>query len=240
MQEYAEADRITVPSLFARQTFLARGVPARKLIHLPYGVALEEFFPVPRADGVFRVIHCGLLSLRKGLPYLLRAFRELNLPGTELWLVGRVEPEMKPFLAAHRDGSVVLKGAHPQWSLRWFYSQCSVFCLASVEEGFGLTIPQAMACGLPVIHTTNTGGADIIEDGVQGFEVPIRDVEALKEKILYLYENPEAREEMGRRARVRAVEALSWDRYGQRALAAYRDLLHGQTVPSPEEDARSG
>ena len=47
--------------------------------------------------------------------------------------------------------------------------------------------PQAMACGLPIIHTTNTGGEDIVRDGIDGFIVPIRDVESLKSKILYTY-----------------------------------------------------
>ena len=62
---------------------------------------------------------------------------------------------------------------------------------------------QAMACGLPVICTTNTGGADLVREGRDGFILPIRDVEAIKEKILYFYENPEACTAMGESARSR-------------------------------------
>ncbi len=225
LQEYAEADRIAVPSRYVRRTFVERGIAPEKLLHLPYGVSLEKFSPVAKRDTIFRVMHCGALSLRKGVHYLLQAFHELDLPRAELWLVGAVAREMRPFLARYRSDKIVLKGTHLQRKLRWFYSQCSVFCLASVDDGFGLVIAQAMACGLPVIHTTNTGGADIIDDRIQGFEVPIRDVNALKEKFLYLYENPGARDEMGRQARARAVKALSWDHYGQRVVAAYGDLL---------------
>ena len=58
---------------------------------------------------------------------------------------------------------------------------------------------QAMACGLPVICTTNAGAADIIREGRDGFILPIRDVDAIKEKILYFYENPEAVRDMGSR-----------------------------------------
>jgi starch synthase len=71
-----------------------------------------------------------------------------------------------------------------------------------------------MASGLPVITTTNTGGRDIITDGIDGFIVPIRDVSAIKERLVYLYENPDKRMEMGLAARKKA-ELYSWDRYYQ-------------------------
>jgi glycosyltransferase involved in cell wall biosynthesis len=85
--------------------------------------------------------------------------------------------------------------------------------------------PQAMACGLPVVHTTNTGGEDIVRAGVDGFCVPIRDVEALKEKILFFYENPDQRNEMGNNALEQARNSLSWDGYGQRIVTAYSKIL---------------
>ena len=83
---------------------------------------------------------------------------------------------------------------------------------------------EAMACGLPVICSTNTGGEDIIRDGIDGFVVPVRDVEALKEKILYLYEHEEERREMGRNALERA-KGFTWDRYGERVVEAYKRIL---------------
>ncbi len=189
LQAYQECDRIVIPSLFVKRTFLEKGIPESKLIHVPYGVSLSEFYPVPKEDKTFRVIHCGGISLRKGVQYLLQAFYELNLPDAELWLVGSVDSEINPFLAKYESDKIILKGQQPQNQLRWFYSQCSVFCIASIEEGLAMVQPQAMACGLPVIHTTNTGGEDIVRDGVDGFCVPIRDLEALKAKILYFYEN---------------------------------------------------
>jgi glycosyltransferase involved in cell wall biosynthesis len=79
-----------------------------------------------------------------------------------------------------------------------------------------------MACGLPVIHTTNTGGEDIVRNGIDGFCVPIRDVEALKEKILFFYENPESLVEMGKNALKQARGSLSWDDYGKKMISAYQ------------------
>jgi glycosyltransferase involved in cell wall biosynthesis len=85
-----------------------------------------------------------------------------------------------------------------------------------------MVIPQAMACGLPVIHTTNTGGGDIVRDGIDGFCIPIRDVEAIKEKILFFYEHSEERDEMGGNALEQARGALSWDSYGTKMITAYQ------------------
>jgi len=225
LQSYADADRIAIPSLFVKRTFLERGIPESKLIHVPYGTSLAEFYPVQKEDKTFRVIHCGGITLRKGVQYLLQAFYELNLPDAELWLVGSLTPEIEPFLAKYQSDRIILKGKQPQNQLRWFYSQCSVFCLASIEEGLAMVQPQAMGCGLPVIHTTNTGGEDIVRNGVDGFCVPIRDVEALKEKILFFYENPAQQVEMGNNALEQARKSLSWDDYGQKTVSAYSESV---------------
>jgi glycosyltransferase involved in cell wall biosynthesis len=85
---------------------------------------------------------------------------------------------------------------------------------------------QAMACGLPVICTTNTGGADLVRDGRDGFILPIRDVTAIKEKILYCYEHPEACKVMGESARLRVKAGFSWSDYGNKMIAAYRKILN--------------
>ena len=85
---------------------------------------------------------------------------------------------------------------------------------------------QAMACGLPVICTTNTGGADLVREGRDGFIVPIRDVDALKEKILYFYENPEAWQEYGGVGPAAVQAGFSWSDYGHKMIAAYRKILN--------------
>ena len=229
IQSYEEADRISVPSHYAKQTFLDQGVPEEKLIHVPYGTSLRSFYQVPKEDNVFRVIHCGGINLRKGIPYLLKAFYELNLPNAELWLVGTVAPEIQPFIEKYSSGSIHFKGQQPQNTLQWYYSQCSVFCLASIEDGFGMVIPQAMACGLPVIHTTNTGGKDIVREGLDGFCIPVRDVEAIKEKILFFYDNPEERQQMGDRALSQAQKTLSWDDYGSSISTAYARAVEAKS-----------
>jgi len=95
LMEYQEADYISIPSHFVKDTFIQQGVPAAKLIQTPYGVNLTNFYPVPKQDQVFRIIHCANLSLRKGVPYLLQAFSELKLKNAELWLIGNITDEVR-------------------------------------------------------------------------------------------------------------------------------------------------
>jgi glycosyltransferase involved in cell wall biosynthesis len=86
---------------------------------------------------------------------------------------------------------------------------------------------QAMACGLPLICTPNTGGEDLIEEGKEGFIVPVRDVEAIQEKLLRLYRDPDLRREMGERAKLKVRSGFSWDDYGSRVTGEYLRLLGG-------------
>jgi len=228
LAEYQEADFISIPSQFVKGTFLQYGIPEEKLIQIPYGVNLTHFYPIPKEDDTFRIIHCANLSLRKGVPYLLQAFSELKIKGAELWLIGSVTDEVRPFLSRFTSPSIILKGQFPENELHKYLSQGSVFCLASIEEGLAMVQPMAMACGLPVICTTNTGGADIVRNGEDGFIVPIRDVAALKEKILYFYEHPAACKAMGESARRRMQAGFSWEDYGRKMIAAYRQILGEQ------------
>jgi glycosyltransferase involved in cell wall biosynthesis len=226
LNEYQEADYISIPSTYVKETFIQQGIPAAKLIQTPYGVDLANFHPGPKHDKIFRIIHCGGLSIRKGIPYLLQAFSELRLKDAELWLIGSITDEIKPFLRQFSSPAIVHKGPFPEKDLYKYYSQGSVFCLVSIEEGLAMVQAQAMACGLPVICTTNTGGADLVREGRDGFIVPIRDVDALKEKILYFYEHPGAGRGMGESARQRVQAGFSWSDYGHKMIAAYRKILN--------------
>jgi glycosyltransferase involved in cell wall biosynthesis len=224
LREYEMADYISIPSTFAMRTFLSKGFPQAKLLKTSLGVDLSEFQPQPKRDTVFRVVFAGRLDLRKGVQYLLQAFAELKLRDAELWLIGSRFDELAPFLDEYR-GSYIHIDHVPQAKLRDHYSQCSVFVLPSIEDGFGIVLPQAMACGLPVVCTINTAGEDLVTNGVEGFVIPVRDIAALKDKLLYLYENPDIRAEMGASALRRVATGLTWDDIGQQVCRQYSRIL---------------
>ncbi|MBI5079278.1 glycosyltransferase family 4 protein [Candidatus Wolfebacteria bacterium] len=227
LKAYKEVDYISVPSFFVKRTFLEYGFPENKIIHVPYGVDLSQFRQVSKKDDVFRIIFAGGMTLRKGIHYLLQAFSELDLSNSELLLIGKFNNEIKPFFEKY-EGKFKWINAVPQKELYKYYSQGSVFVMPSLEEGLSMVQLQAMACGLPLICTTNTGGDDIIRDGVDGFVVPIRNVEKLKEKILYFYQNPEAQKLMSQSAKNRVSSGFTWDDYGGKMIKIYEKILAGK------------
>lgn len=221
--EYELADYISIPSTFVRDTFVKRGIPKEKLLVNAYGVDLSSFKQLKKEDDKFRIINVGGFSVRKGSRYLLQAFHELKLPNAELWHIGSVSPEMQPFIKKYASDKIIFHGHKPQNELFKYYSQGSVFVLMSIEEGMAMVQCQAMACGLPLIVTTNTGGADLIgEDNKAGYILPIRDVEQLKSRLIELYENKDRCYEMGQVAKNRVSSGFTWSDYGDRYAANIR------------------
>lgn len=221
LAEYAIADRIMVPSRFAKRTFVAQGIPEEKVLQVPYGADVSFFTPAPRQDDVFRVIFVGGLTLRKGIYYLLEAFRRLRLPRSELVLVGAPVAQgiLKRFEGVYRGA-----GAQDRAGVAALLRQSSVFVHPSVEEGLSLAIREALATGLPVIATPETGAEDALEPDRDGFIIPSRDIDALCERLELLYRNPELRAEMSRHAAANA-RRWTWDHYGDAIYAAYQQVL---------------
>jgi alpha-maltose-1-phosphate synthase len=213
--EYARADAITVPSEFARSTFLETGLPAAKVHKIPYGVRLERFRRTaePPKD-TFEVLFAGTVSLRKGVPYLLEAFRQLQHPRKRLRLAGPVVPEMKTLLDRQDLTGIEVLGRMPQEKLAQCMSTSHVMVLPSIEEGLALVQGQAMACGCPLISSYNTGGQDLFSNGVEGFLVPIRSPEAITTRLQELADDPALQQRMSEAALRRVTSMGGWHDYG--------------------------
>ena len=89
--------------------------------------------------------------------------------------------------------------------------RCHAHVFPTLLEGFGRNLIEAMASGLPVITTPNCAGPDLIQDGESGFIVPIRDIDAICEKLAWLYDHPQEAREMGHRARQRILTLTQAD-----------------------------
>jgi starch synthase len=226
--EYAEADAVTVPSQFVLRSFLKRGVPAQKLRLLPYGVNLSRFQPVGKpAPGRFDVLFVGGMSLRKGVQYLVQAYARLDHPAKSLTFVGTPSQQLIDLLRARKlwpeDARVL--GHMPQAELKELMSRSHVLVLPSIEEGLAMVQAQAMACGCPVIGTTNTGCEDLFSDGVEGFVQPIRDADGIAARLQELADRPELRERMSA-ASLECVKGLGgWRTYGDNAARTYEEVI---------------
>jgi glycosyltransferase involved in cell wall biosynthesis len=224
---YAMADGITVPSSFAARSFVAMGIPAKKVHTIPYGVRLERFTPTaePPTDR-FEALFVGGVGLRKGIPYLLQAFAQVKHPNKRLRIVGAPSREIAPVLAKLPQENVEFLGLLPQTRVAEMMSSSHLLVLPSIEEGLALVQGQSLACGCPVLATTNTGGEDLFTDGIEGFIVPIRDAQALRDRMQEVCDSPE----LHRRMRLAALERVKslggWETYGDR----WDELLHQAKV----------
>jgi glycosyltransferase involved in cell wall biosynthesis len=219
-REALEADRVLVPSDYVRDTLVARGTPTERIHVLPYGVDIERFRPLARRERQgFRILFVGTLSQRKGIKYLLDAVKRLKLPDTELVLVGRQignPAALAPYAGTFRHVPHV-----PYHEVHRMYAEADLFVYPSLHEGSAFATYEALASGLPVIATPNTGS--VVRDGVEGFLVAPRDIEALMARIELLYRDPARRAEMASAARRRAEE-FTWAAY-RRRLADFFDGL---------------
>ena len=220
--EIEEADYVVIPSDFVRASMLEAGVPETKLVQIPFGADLERFHPeTSSGDHPFRVVFAGQICLRKGVPDLLEAWRRLDLRGAELWLVGQVRPDFAP-LRPRWEGLPGLHYMGYSERLPELLRQCDVFALPTLEEGSALVTYEALASGLPVVTTPNAGS--VVRDGKDGYVVPIRDCDALCQRLWDLHEDAGLRRRLGASARQRA-EAFPWSRYREELVARYRGMV---------------
>lgn len=231
---YHQADGIVVPSQSAARSFAVMGVDPAKVKVIPYGVRLENFSPASHPpDDCFEVLYVGVLEMRKGLPYLLQAFSQLKVPRKRLRIVGGMARGMAPFLQRFPMQDVEILGSVAQARLPAIMSSSHVMVLPSIEEGLALVQGQALACGCPVIGTTNTGADDLFTDGVEGFIVPIRDSAAIAARMQCLAEDPALQQRM-RAAGIERVKSFGgWSTYGM-VWQEHLKQLTGATEAIPQ------
>jgi glycosyltransferase involved in cell wall biosynthesis len=220
-EEIALADRIIMVSSYHQRTFEDAGVDPSRMFMAHFGVDLDRFsVGPPRDEPRFRVLFCGQITQRKGISYLVEAFKRAELPDAELVFAGRPVGSRHPWIDEPRVVHVQAM-ARPQ--LVDVYRSADVIVLPSPIEGFPSTPLEGMACGVPAIVSEHTFGHDVIEDGVDGWVTPIRDADAIAEKLRVLYEDRDLQRRMGVAAR-RTAERFTWAQYGASLRAGIASL----------------
>ena len=211
-----------MPSTFAKESLAHAPKLTSPVQVVSYGAPSVDISIIPkRQNEKLRVLFVGALSQAKGLGYLLQAAARLE-QRIELTLIGqRVSEKVPEPVVLHRHRWI------PSLShvdLLAEMSRHDVLVLPSLHEGFGLVIFEAMAHGLVVIATPHTAAPDIIEDGVDGFVVPIRSAEAIEEKLARLMTEAGILEEMKAAAR-RKASAYPWQTYRQQLVSVARPVV---------------
>ena len=198
------ADVVVVPSQMSADFLEDKPGTRGKIVVIPHGVDL----PDKTADfkNEFIVGYLGAVGPDKGLPYLMKAWAGLMYTDAELLL--RCDPMPANWVPPMTKGQKINRVDHMD-TLSDFYNELSVYVQPSVTEGFGIPVLEAMAHGRPVIVTEGAGVSELVQDGVEGFIVPIRSAEAIVDKIDYFKSNRYKLVEMGKAARLKA-EQFTW------------------------------
>ena len=212
-EEWKHADMILCGSTFVYNSIYKCGGPIERCVLIPYGVDLgsQVYLPKTIHNRPLRVLTVGTVGLRKGMPYILEAAKRLK--GRALFrMIGTIQVSTKAvsYLREHLE----LIGSLPHAHISEHYQWADVFLLPSVCEGSSAATYEALAHGLPVITTTNTGS--IVQDNINGYVIPVRDIDAIVEKLENLLGQPEL---------VREMSKAAYDRSEYGSLKQYSDRL---------------
>lgn len=222
-QEAQLADSILCISTFVRNS-LPESLRKKTRI-VQYGFPAHSIdparAPVRRADRCLRVLFVGFLSQRKGLADVFEAFKILKRSDIKLVVLGSLLAPIDFYRAQYADFEYHEPIAHCR--VLDFMKTCDILVFPALCEGRGLVQLEAMSCGLPVIGTINATTDDLVDDGVDGFIVPVKSPAALAEKISWFADHPDEREEMSRRALEKSA-TLTWQGYRRQIIEAVTDL----------------
>jgi glycosyltransferase involved in cell wall biosynthesis len=221
-QELELSDTIVVPSTFVKNT-LDLYPSSKRIIVNPFGVPSNLSQPRQRTspDQSLRVLYVGSLTQRKGIAYLFEAIEKVG-KAVMLTVIGRKVGQsdlLDQYCQKHRWIPSL-----PHQEILAEMSRHDVFVFPSLFEGLALVQGEALSQGLPVITTPNSGGADILRDGIDGFIVPIRDPDAIASRLLELYRDRALLQQMSDSARDGASQ-LHWQGYKERVVRIVREAL---------------
>jgi glycosyltransferase involved in cell wall biosynthesis len=190
-EEWEAADLIVCNSDFTRRSFLDVGFLPERVIAIPTGCPPVRTTFRLRADkakpNVF--LYAGTLSLRKGVHYLIEAWKRVAPPASaQLWLVGKRELPASFFRGLPSNVRVSAPVSRP--SLQELYSSAGVLVFPTLCEGRARVVLEAASAGLAILTTPSSGCEDMVEAGVNGWTVKPADSAALADRIAWFLGNP--------------------------------------------------
>ena len=222
-----------------KDRLLNLGCSETKIVVHRMGLDCRKFSFIPRqlhTSGQVCLVTVGRLVEKKGIEYGIRAVAKLVKvnQNIEYSIIGDgpLKEDLQQLVQELNVGNIVkLLGWKQQQEIVEILNNSDIFLAPSVtakdgdQEGIPVVLMEAMAVGLPIISTQHSGIPELIENGVSGFLVPERDVDALAENLSYLIEHPEVWPEMGRAGRAYVEEHYNIDKLNDRLVEVYRQLL---------------
>jgi len=227
-EELALADLVICPSLFVLQSLPPAVRRDKHCLVAEFGSPPRNFEAARRPSRGsrdserLRVLFAGSLTQRKGLADVFAAMKLLKRHDVELIVMGSPIAPMEFYRSQYRDFTYM--STRPHHEVLKLMQSCDVLVLPSLAEGRALVQQEALANGLPLIITENTGGEDQIVSGETGFLVPIRSPDKIAEKISWLADHRASLPDM-RLAAMKKADEYPWQRYTDRILSALSTSL---------------
>lgn len=200
---------------------------------IPHGVDVNRFSseiaPFDNfRDGKLNILFVSRLEKRKGIGYLLKAFKIIKeeLPESRLIVVGPGKVEKyKDWVKKAKLEDVVFVGYASSADLPRYYRTADIFCMPAIgKESFGIILLEAMSTSKAIVASNIDGYASVITDGVDGLLVPPKDVKKLAQTLISLLKDRDRRDSLGQQGRMR-VEKQTWEDIADRTLEYYQTLL---------------
>lgn len=217
-----EAKYIFATSKLVKNTDIEYGINHNKIKVVYGGVDTSSYKDNPLHNGdKFKVLFIGHGALLKGIIYLLEAWKILDIEDGELLIAGNMPIDLVQRYKSYK--SIKFLGYVNNCSE--LYNNVSLLVHPALVDAGPKVVFEAMASGLPVVITEGIGQSEIITDGKEGFIVPIKDSQAIAEKIKYFYDNPNEIEKMGREAR-KTVERYSLEKHGNMVVEKILEIVN--------------
>ena len=235
LRDLVLADRVLVPSYHVADSLVRHGLSIDRIRMISYAADCRRFRPKvgKRHELGCTFLFAGGISHRKGVKYLLEAWRRIHRPGWRLQLLGPMPADLGP-LKPYLDIIEPLgRVSHADMPARM--ASADVFVFPSLFEGSAVVTYEALACGLASIVTPSAGS--VVRDGIEGFLVPTSSVDPLAQRMEQLGSDPELRAQMAWAARSRGL-AFDWPRYHEALIGTVDGLLQDGTATSLESADR--
>ena len=221
LREIELSDQIWCYSNSVYESYLNNGVSEEKLFLCPLGVDTDLFKPDKNQQNEkgdkFRIIFVGNINIEKGAHILLDSLTSDKIRDCELFILGSTPEYFRPILKKYinileaKNIKVFTQLEHPLKLLQ----SSDVFILPSFHDSFGLSVLEAMACGLPVIVTNGVGSSDLVSHNNNGFITQVGSKEEILQKILYLQRDKEAKNSFGLES-IRIAKNYDWSLVAKR------------------------
>lgn len=218
-----ECDEIFVKSEIVKESCIREGVRPEKITVINSGVGVDTTYYRRGAHKgkEFTCLFIGHKSILNGVPYLLEAWKMVNPNTGKLIICGAQNQKLiqkyKEIINFDAPGIVSNPLA--------YYQSATIFVLPSLVNSFPRVVLEAMSCELPVIISEGVGSKVLIDDGKEGFIVPVRDAKAIAEKIQYFIDNPDEVTRMGKNAR-KKVESYSWPSFCDEVITKIEEIMN--------------